>query len=423
MEITHIEARQILDSRGNPTVEADVWLTNGTYGRAAVPSGASTGSHEAHELRDTHEKTYFGMGVQKAVANVHEKIAPALRGIRADDQFLIDQTMIDLDGTENKEHLGANAILAVSLAAAQAAAKARQILFYLHIADIAQNPHRSLPMPMMNVLNGGKHAANATDIQESMIIPVGAKSYRQAVQIGAEVFHYLKQILSEEHYATTVGDEGGFAPSVRNGNAEALTLLTRAVEKAGYTPGTDVAFALDVAASELYQDDTYTFATENTSLDSNQLVDWYDNLVSKYPIISLEDGMAEDDWDGWQKLTTKFPHMQLVGDDLLVTNTTRLQRAIDLKAATAILIKPNQVGTLTETIRAVQLAQQNGWNTIISHRSGETEDVSIAHIAVGTGAGQIKTGSLSRSERTAKHNELMRIEAIDPTLKLHNPFG
>lgn len=421
MEISHIESRQILDSRGNPTVEADVWLSSGVFGRAAVPSGASTGSHEAHELRDG-GSDFAGLAVNNAVGLITSDILPALKGVRADDQFLLDQIMIDLDGTENKARLGANSILAVSLACAHAAAKARNILLYSHISDIAHNPNKSLPMPMMNILNGGKHAANSTDVQESMIIPIGARSFSHAVQMGSEIFHHLKTILVDAGYTTTVGDEGGFAPAVRNGNAESLQLLCQAIEQAGYKPGKEVVIALDVAASELYKDQKYLFQSDQKQFDSSELLGWYKQLVEQYPVASIEDGMAEDDWDGWRQLVSNLPGQQLVGDDLLVTNVERLQKAINLNAANAILIKPNQVGTLTETIQAIQLANQNGWRTIVSHRSGETEDITIAHIAVGTGAGQIKTGSLSRSERTAKHNELMRIESIDPTLSLYNPF-
>lgn len=421
MEISKIEARQILDSRGNPTVEADVWLANGVFGRAAVPSGASTGVHEAHELRDGGE-AYGGLGVLNAIENIHSLIVPALKGLRADDQFLVDQTMIDLDGTPNKEKLGANAILAVSLACAHAAAKARGILLYAHIADIAHNSDKSLPMPMMNVLNGGKHATGSTDIQETMIIPKNATSFAHAIQIGSEVFQSLKKTLGARGESTAVGDEGGFTLHVQNSNAEALDVLCEAVEKAGYVVGQDIVFALDVAASELYSEPNYNFAAEQKNLSASDTIDWYGDLTRKYPIVSIEDGLAEDDWQGWQELSSKITNIQLVGDDLLVTNSERLQRAINLNAGNAILIKPNQIGTLTETILTIQLAQNNGWNTIISHRSGETEDVSIAHIAIGTGAGQIKTGSLSRSERTAKHNELMRIESIDPTLQLFHPF-
>lgn len=422
MEIERIVARQILDSRGNPTVEADVWLSCGVFGRAAVPSGASTGSHEAVELRDG-GKAYHGLGVMHAVNNITQKIAPVLKGLRADDQFGIDQKMIDLDGTPNKGHLGANAILAVSLACAHAAAKARGLILYQHINDIAGKPRMSLPMPMMNILNGGKHAEGSTDVQETMLVPIGAKTYAQAVQIGAEVFAELKQLLHQKGYGTTVGDEGGFAPSVRNGNSEALDLIVAAFTAAGYKPGKDAAIAMDIAASELYKDNQYYFGSEKISRSSFETIAWYQKLLQKYPIVSIEDGLAEDDWHSWTKETQDLDKIQLVGDDLLVTNVERLKKAISLKAGNAILIKPNQIGTLTETLNAVKLAKKSGWNTIISHRSGETEDVTIAHIAVGTGAGQIKTGSLSRSERVAKHNELMRLEEIDQNLKLDNPFN
>jgi enolase len=421
MEIKNIIARQILDSRGNPTIEADVWLKNCAFGRAAVPSGASTGIHEALELRDG-GSAYGGLGVSKAIANIHDVILPALKGVRADDQYLIDQTMIDLDGTPNKENLGANAILAVSLACAHAAAKARGILLYAHIADIAHNSDLSLPMPMMNVLNGGKHAKGSTDVQETMIIPKNASSYAHAVQIGSEVFQSLKKTLDARGESTAVGDEGGFTLHVQKSNAEALDVLSEAIEKAGYKVGEDVVFALDVAASELYKEPNYEFAAEHQTLSAVDTINWYRDISSRYPIASIEDGLSQDDWQGWQDLTNALPNTQLVGDDLLVTNSQRLQRAINEKAGNAILIKPNQIGTLTETILTIQLAKNNGWNTIISHRSGETEDVTIAHIAIGTGAGQIKTGSLSRSERTAKHNELMRIESIDPALRLIHPF-
>lgn len=422
MEIKNIIARQIYDSRGIPTVEADVILANGVMGRASIPSGASTGIHEAHELRDN-GPGFHGQSVYKAVENIMTVVLPGLRGVKADDQFLVDQIMIELDGTKNKERLGANAILAVSLATAHAAAKARGVLLYEHIADIAQPMKKTLPMPMMNVLNGGKHADGSTDIQESMIIPIGAKTFSQAMQMSTEVFQELKLLLRSKSYSTTVGDEGGFAPSVKQGNTEAFSLLIEALEKAGYKPVSDIALAVDVAASELYKDETYTFASENNNFKAEELVSWYKSITESYPIISIEDGMAEDDWDGWKLLRTALPNIQLVGDDLLVTNTERLQRAIQDNVANAILIKPNQIGTLTETIRAIQLAKANGWNTIVSHRSGETEDVTIVHIAIGTGAGQIKTGSLSRSERIAKYNELLRLEALDSSLILHNPFS
>ncbi len=421
MEIKHIDARYILDSRGNPTVEADVWLTSGVFGRASVPSGASTGAHEAHELRDG-GKPFGGKGVQKAIDNIQYEILPVLRGMRADDQFAIDARMIEIDGTTNKSRLGANAILAVSLATAHAAAKARGILLYLHINDIAGNPEKCIPMPMMNILNGGQHAAGSTDIQETMIIPVGAKSYHDAVRTGSEIFQELKNVLRDTGYTTTVGDEGGFAPAVRGGNVEALELALQATKQASYTVQKDVALALDVAASELFTNSQYGFASEKTTRTTAELIAWYKKLITEYPIVSIEDGLAGDDWEGWTELTKQLAGTQLVGDDLLVTNTERLQEAIDMKAGNAILIKPNQIGTLTETIKAVGLAKKNGWNTILSHRSGETEDISIVHIAVGTGAGQIKTGSLSRSERNAKHNELLRLELIDPTIPFCNPF-
>ena len=422
MEIHNIIARQILDSRGNPTVEADVLLAGGICGRASVPSGASTGSHEAHELRDN-QGPFHGRGVQKAVDIINTVIRPKLHGKPADDQTAIDNLMIDLDGSANKSKLGANAILAVSLACAHAAARYRDIPLFAHISDIAGTKKMSLPLPMMNVLNGGKHAAHSTDIQESMIIPIGAQTLQQAIQMGAETFQSLKKILEKRGYSTTVGDEGGFAPAIKAGNAEAFELLAEAVNDAGYSLGKDIALGVDVAATELYADGAYHFQTEDQAFSTEQLIAWYRKLAQKYPIVSIEDGLAEDDWEGWEKLSIALHGQQLVGDDLLVTNTERLQRAITQQAGNAILIKPNQVGTLTETIAAVQLAQQHNWNTIISHRSGETEDVTIAHIAVGLGAGQIKTGSLSRGERTAKYNELLRIEAMDTNLELANPFG
>jgi enolase len=422
MKIHHINARQILDSRGNPTVEADVWLDNGVYGRAAVPSGASTGSHEAHELRDGDE-AYGGLGVARAVENIHGDIQSALKGIAADDQFLIDETMIKLDGTENKSRLGANAMLAVSLAAAHAAAKSRGVILYQHINDIAGKPPMSLPMPMMNVLNGGKHATGSSDFQEFMIVPVGARTMAEAVQIGSEVFQALKKLMGSVGYSTAVGDEGGFTYPLTARNTEMLEILEQAVEFAGYTVGMDVVFAIDVAASEFYEEGRYTLQAEQRTLSPDEMIDYLTEIVHTYPVVSVEDGLAEDEWAGWTQLTERLGATQLVGDDLLVTNKSRLERAIQEKAANAILIKPNQIGTLTETLRAIELAQKNGWRTIISHRSGETEDVTIAHIAIGTGAGQIKTGSLSRSERVAKYNELMRLEEIDKKLHLSQPFS
>ncbi len=413
MKITSIRARQILDSRGNPTVEADVTLENSVMGRAAVPSGASTGSHEAIELRDGDPKNYGGKSVQKAVTNMNGEIAAALVGMDADDQAAIDKKMIALDGTPNKSRLGANAILAVSLAVAKAAALSQNIPLFIHINNLSGGAGDAvtLPVPLMNVINGGQHAAGSTDIQEFMIVPVGARSFSEALQMGANVFHALKKVLAAKGYGTTVGDEGGYAPAVKGGNAEAIDLIASAVTAAGYALGTDIMLALDVAASELRDaaTGTYRLATENRSLTTMEMIAWLKSLSEKYPIISIEDGLGEDDWAGWTAMTQEIPR-QLVGDDLLVTNTTFLSRAIAEKAGNAILIKPNQIGTLTETIAAVAMARAAGWHSIISHRSGETEDTTIAHIAVGLGAGQIKTGSLSRTDRLAKYNELLRIE-------------
>ncbi len=420
MKIASITARQILDSRGEPTIEADVWLDNGIFGRAAVPAGASTGTHEAIELRDG-EEAYNGKGVTKAISNVQGEILACLKGVAADDQFLVDQKLIDLDGTANKSRLGANAILAVSLAAARAAANARGVLFYVHIADIASNQHKSLPLPMMNVLNGGRHASNSADLQEFMLIPVSAKTYAEAVKIGAEIFQSLKSEIGSSGNTTTVGDEGGFTYPVSK-NTDMLDLLTRATTTAGYRPGEDVCYAIDAAASEFYHDGIYDLKKEQRQLNPQQMIDYLTDISNQYPLRSIEDGLAEDSWEDWVTMTNDLGHLQLVGDDLLVTNPQRLQKAINMKAANAILIKLNQIGTLTETIKTIKLAKANGWRTIVSHRSGETEDVSIAHLAVGTGADQIKTGSLSRSERTAKHNELMRIEEADRSLVLAHPL-
>lgn len=420
MRIQYIIARQIIDSRGNPTVEADVWLDSGVFGRAAVPSGASTGVHEAHELRDGAD-AYDGFGVMKAIAHITGEINDVLRGIFADDQFLVDEKMIELDGTENKSRLGANAILAVSLAVAHAAARERGLILYAHINDIAHNPAMNIPMPMMNVLNGGKHASHSSDFQEFMIIPTTADSYAKAVQTGSEIFQSLKKLLSSKGQSTTVGDEGGFTYPVKS-NRDMFTLLVEACNSAGYEPGKDVQFAIDAAASEFYSDGRYTLASENRNVSPDELTAYYQELLDAYPLVSIEDSHGQDDWDNWVRMGLDTSVEQLVGDDLLVTNITRLEQAIQMKACNAILIKPNQIGTLTETIRAITRAKEQGWNTVVSHRSGETEDTTIAHIAVGTGAGQIKTGSLSRSERTAKHNELMRIEEMDQSLKLVNPF-
>lgn len=410
MKISSIHARQILDSRGNPTIEADVTLENGILGRAAVPSGASTGSHEAIELRDGGD-LYGGKSVLNAVAHVNGEISEALVGMDVTDQTDIDQKMIDLDGTENKGSLGANAILAVSLACAKAAALAKGKPLYAYVATLAGNSKLVLPLPMMNIINGGKHAAGSTDIQEFMIMPVGAANFSDCIRMGAEIFQALGRVLKSKGYATTVGDEGGYAPAVKNGNAEALELISEAVANAGYKLGEDVVLALDVASSELVQDGKYALATENKQLSSEEMVAFYEDLVNRFPIVSIEDGLGEDDWDGWKQLTEKLgDHIQLVGDDLLVTNTEFLKRGIAEKAGNAILIKVNQIGTLTETIRAVNMAHDAGWKAVISHRSGETEDTTIAHLAVGLGTGQIKTGSLSRTDRVAKYNELMRIE-------------
>lgn len=410
MNITSIHARQILDSRGNPTIEADIILDDGTMGRAAVPSGASTGSYEAIELRDG-AAAYGGKSVLNAVANVNDEINQALKGWEITDQTGIDQKMIDLDGTENKGRLGANAILAVSLAAAKAAALSQKKPLYSYIAEKNGTETMNLPVPMMNIINGGKHAAGSTDIQEFMIMPVGAKSFSHCLQIGAEIFHALGKVLSAKGYATTVGDEGGYAPAVKNGNAEALELISEAVAKAGYTLGEDVVLALDVASSELMQDGSYVLATEGKTLTGEEMTAFYSDLTTRFPIASIEDGLGEDDWDGWKALTAQLgDKIQLVGDDLLVTNTAFLERAIREKAGNAILVKVNQIGTLTEAMNAVRMAHQAGWKAVISHRSGETEDTTIAHLVVGLGTGQIKTGSLSRTDRVAKYNELLRIE-------------
>lgn len=418
--ITKILARQIFDSRGNPTVEADVYLSDGGFGRASVPSGASTGSKEALELRDGGHM-WMGKGVSQAVDNIKNKIAPALIG-RPVEQTKIDNLLIKIDDTKDKSALGANAILAVSLAVAKAEADSKKLPFYRHISELS-NLESNLPMPMMNIMNGGAHADGSSDIQEYMIVPIGVRDFTAAMQMGTEIFHNLKKILKENNYQTTVGDEGGFAPNLKNGNQEPLELIAKAVSNAGYILGKDVALALDVAASELYENDKYNLKTEKSIMNADELIDLYANWLEKYPIISIEDGLAENDWDNWIKLTEKLgKKIQLVGDDLLVTNTKLLKKAIDKKACNAILIKPNQIGTLTETIKAVKLAKENGFNTIISHRSGETEDTSIAHLAIGLGAGQIKTGSLSRTDRVSKYNEILRITEENPELKITKPF-
>jgi enolase len=410
MNISTIKARQILDSRGNPTVEADVILEDGTLGRAAVPSGASTGSHEAIELRDG-DQAYGGKGVLKAVNFVNTEIQAALVGKDVADQAGIDQIMIDLDGTPNKARFGANAILAVSLAVAKAAALEQKLPLYRYVANLAGNTEFTLPLPMMNIINGGKHAAGSTDIQEFMIMPVGATSFSHCIQIGAEIFQALGKVLHNKGYGTTVGDEGGYAPAVKNGNAEALELIAEATTKAGYTLGEDVVLALDVASSELLEDGLYVLNTESKKLNSAEMTAFYKDLTDRFPIRSIEDGLAEDDWAGWVTLTTELgDSVQLVGDDLLVTNTEFLKRGIEEKAANSILVKVNQIGSLTETIAAVKMAHDAGWTAVMSHRSGETEDTTIAHLAVGLNTGQIKTGSLSRTDRVAKYNELLRIE-------------
>ena len=419
--ISSITARQILDSRGNPTVEADVILRDGTLGRAAVPSGASTGAGEALELRDG-DSGWGGKSVYQAVRNVNEVIAPALAGKDASDQTALDNVMLALDGTDNKSKLGANAILSVSLAAAKAAANAKKQPLWRYVADMTgKSP--SLPLPMMNVMNGGAHAAFATDIQEFMIICKGAKTFEETLKMGTEIFHALAKILKDHDYPTTVGDEGGYAPRVHNGNREPLTLLSEAITSAGYTLGSDVVFAMDAASSEFYQDGRYELKCEGKSLSSEEMIDWLEALVNEFPIVSIEDGLAENDWSGWQQLRARIgDRIQLVGDDLLVTNTSLVQKAIDEHAANALLVKPNQIGSLTETIQAVSMAQDAGWNTVMSHRSGETEDTTISHLAVGLGCGQIKTGSLSRTDRIAKYNELLRIAESDTSLQLARPF-
>ena len=406
--IDQIWAREILDSRGNPTIEAEVILEDGTQGRAAVPSGASTGENEAVELRDGDDYRYLGKGVEKAVANVNEKITYELEGLDALDQTLIDQKMIELDGTDNKSNLGANAILAVSMATARAAAAFLELPLYRYIGGANA---KTLPVPMMNILNGGAHADNNVDFQEFMVMPVGAESFKEALRTGAEIFHTLKGVLKSRGYSTSVGDEGGFAPNLKS-NDEAVETILEAIEKAGYKAGENVMIALDPAASEFFKDGKYIFKkSDNRELSSDEMADYWTDWCSKYPIISIEDGMAENDWDGWINLTKQVgDKVQLVGDDLFVTNTKFLQKGIETGAANSILIKVNQIGTLTETLDAIELAKTNNMTAVISHRSGETEDSFIADLAVATNAGQIKTGSLCRSDRIAKYNQLLRIE-------------
>ncbi len=418
MAITEIRAREILDSRGRPTVEAEVYLANGGFGLAQVPSGASTGSFEAHELRDDDSSRYGGKGVLKAVANIEEKIAPALNGMDAFDQMGIDRSMIELDGSPTKSALGANAILAVSLANAKAVANALGVPLYRYLGGPLAN---LLPVPLMNVINGGSHAANNIDFQEFMIVPVGATSFKEALRWGAEVFASLSKVLDEKGLLTGVGDEGGFAPNLES-NQASLELLMAAIESAGYKPGEQVALALDVAASEFYKDGNYIY--DGSSHTPGEFIDYLADLTTKYPIISIEDGLHEEDWSNWQLLTQKIgSKVQLVGDDLFVTNSVRLRQGIEQKSANAILIKLNQIGTLTETLQTIDLGTRNGFKSIISHRSGETEDTTIADLAVATRAGQIKTGSLCRSERVAKYNRLLRIEDELGDLALYAGLG
>jgi enolase 1/2/3 len=403
--IDSLSAREILDSRGNPTVEVDVRLRDGSLGRASVPSGASTGSHEALELRDGDKKRFGGKGVLRAVANVRERIAPAIAGRDARDQAGLDRMLIDLDGTPNKSNLGANAILGVSLAVAKAAAASQHLPLYLYLNREAH----TLPVPLMNVINGGMHADNPLDVQEFMIVPLGGVRFSDALRMGVETFHVLKGLLHERELSTAVGDEGGFAPALRSTD-EALEVLLESVRRAGYRPGVDVALALDIAASNLHRDGVYRFAGEGVQRSLFDLITDYTRLCETYPIVSIEDGLAEDDWDGWTRMTARLGgRVQLVGDDLFVTNPARLRRGIEQRAANAILIKVNQIGTLTETLEAIATARAAGYAAIISHRSGETEDTTIADLAVATGTGQIKTGALSRSERVAKYNQLLRI--------------
>lgn len=409
--IAEVHGREVLDSRGNPTVEVDVVLEDGCFGRAAVPSGASTGVHEAVELRDGDSDRYLGNGVCKAVTNVNDLIAPEVEGLDAREQEELDSCMIQLDGTPNKGKLGANAILGVSMAAAKAAAEHCQLPLYRYFGG---NSAHILPVPMMNILNGGKHADNNVDPQEFMIMPVGAESFREALRMGAETFHALKKVLSKKGYNTAVGDEGGFAPNLKS-NDEALEVILEAIKAAGYEAGKEIFIALDPASSEMYDDasKSYSFFKSNPDkkLSSDEMVDYWVDWCNRFPIISIEDGLAEDDWDGWKAFVDKVgDKIQIVGDDLFVTNTERLARGIEMGCANSILIKVNQIGTLTETFAAIQMAQRNGWTAVVSHRSGETEDATIADIAVATGAGQIKTGSLCRTDRVCKYNQLLRIE-------------
>lgn len=406
--IVEVIGREILDSRGNPTVEVEVYLESGHGGRASVPSGASTGKHEALELRDQDPKRYLGKGVQKAIQNVRRTMAPKLLGMNALDQKAIDTAMLGWDGTPNKLRLGANAILAVSLASAKAAADYLGLPLYQHLGGLSA---ALLPLPMMNILNGGAHADNNVDLQECMIIPVGARSFKEALRMGVEVFHNLKSILKGKGYKTSVGDEGGFAPDLRS-NEEAFSLIVEAIKKSGYQPGKQVALAIDAAATEFYRQGAYFLKAEKKAKKSaDEMIDYYENLINKYPILSIEDGLAEDDWKGWKTMTARLSnHVQLIGDDLFVTNPDRLTRGIQEGVGNAILVKLNQIGTLTETLDVIEIARKAGYRTIISHRSGETEDTTISDLAVGTNAGQIKTGAPSRTDRVAKYNQLLRIE-------------
>ncbi len=421
LAIDKIVAREILDSRGNPTVECDVLLEDGSLGTAAVPSGASTGEHEALEMRDGDKSRYLGKGVRKAVINIEETIAPELAGMDGLDQVLIDQTMLELDGTPNKSRLGANAILGVSMATARAAAQALLVPLYRYLGGAYA---RLLPMPMMNILNGGSHAPNNVDIQEFMVVPVGADTFAEALRMGSEVFHHLKKVLSGRGLVTSVGDEGGFAPNLKD-NDEAIAVILEAIEAAGYSPGEDVALALDAAASEFYQDGKYIFhKSDGREMSAAELVDLYADWVERYPLVSIEDGLAEDDWAGWTLMNDKLgQQVQIVGDDIFVTNPERLATGIEQGCANSILIKLNQIGTVTETLACIDLAKRNGYTQVVSHRSGETEDTFIADLAVAMSTGQIKTGSLCRSERICKYNRLLRIEEeLEETAAFAAPF-
>jgi len=408
-ELIDVRAREIIDSRGNPTVEVDVTLACGARGRAAVPSGASTGTREALELRDKAENRYMGKGVLNAVANVNEVIAPEIIGYDAMDQAGLDRTMIDIDGTENKSRLGANAILGVSMAAARAAADACDIPLYRHLGGINA---RVMPVPMMNIINGGAHAANNLDIQEFMILPFGAQGMLEAIRMGAETFHNLKKILKGQGLSTAVGDEGGFAPNLKS-NEEAIEYIINAIEAAGYRPGKDIGIALDAAASEFFKDGKYVFVSEGRELSAEEMIDYYEGLVDKYPLFSIEDGLAEGDWDNWELMTQRLGNrIQIVGDDIFVTNPDIFKQGIARGVGNSILIKLNQIGTVTETLDTIQMAKESGYTTVVSHRSGETEDTFIADLAVGVNSGQIKTGSMSRSDRVSKYNQLIRIEEL-----------